>query len=378
MAIYNGTQKIDMSGVDKVYVGTQLVYQKVTKELDSIRIDYNTWPSSTNPNCFDVFTVPFTSNIKLAAWYQATGSTFSFPGTIIATYTDASEEDVTSQCVYSGYNMNNETGNTGYGMQISYTYNGVTKTVPNYTFAGKTYYPAYILVKKVASSLAINGYNTTLYKNDAFNFGGTAITTFTDGTTLDVTSNANTTYTGYDMSTAGTYIVNVNYQTKATWGLTSQQKITASVNQTYQLTVSEWKTVWSGNVTRTRDASGIAVTTDVADLSSQGYSGNKTFRITCSVNSVGSNNYYAQNGTSIPSWISPFTTTINTSNPDSITLTTVGSVRGGTSATAYYYVNLQWQYSTFKFQLYDGKSIFGTPTGASASMTVTKIEEYIP
>lgn len=28
MAIYNGTQKIDVSGVDKVYVGTQLVYQK--------------------------------------------------------------------------------------------------------------------------------------------------------------------------------------------------------------------------------------------------------------------------------------------------------------------------------------------------------------
>ena len=28
MAIYIGTQKIDVSGVDKVYVGTQLVYQK--------------------------------------------------------------------------------------------------------------------------------------------------------------------------------------------------------------------------------------------------------------------------------------------------------------------------------------------------------------
>ena len=28
MAIYNGTQKINMSGIDKVYVGSQLVYQK--------------------------------------------------------------------------------------------------------------------------------------------------------------------------------------------------------------------------------------------------------------------------------------------------------------------------------------------------------------
>ena len=28
MAIYNGTQKINVSGVDKIYVGTQLVYQK--------------------------------------------------------------------------------------------------------------------------------------------------------------------------------------------------------------------------------------------------------------------------------------------------------------------------------------------------------------
>lgn len=32
MAIYNGTQKIDMSGVAKVYVGTQLVYQKAPQK----------------------------------------------------------------------------------------------------------------------------------------------------------------------------------------------------------------------------------------------------------------------------------------------------------------------------------------------------------
>lgn len=375
MAIYNGTQKIDMSGVDKVYVGTQLVYQKITKQVTGIAVDYDNWPTGN-----EYFSpVTFLSIAKTCAWYQPTGSTFNYPGRIIATYDDGSTEDVTSQCTYGQYNMNQETGNTGYGLMAWYTYNGTTVQLPTTTVLGSTVYSAYVLVKKVASSLAISGYNTIAYKNDAFNFGGTATVTYTDGTTADVTSNANTTYSGYNMSTAGTYTVNVNYKTYVQWSLsTGGARETASVSQTYQLTVSEWKTLWSGNITRTRDATGSVVTTDIVDLSSQGYSGNKTFRITCSATSVGSYNYYTQNGSQVSSWTSPFTTTINTSNPGSATTNVVGLVRGGSSANAYWYVNLHWQYSTFKFQFQDGKSIFGTPSNSSASMTVTKIEEYIP
>jgi hypothetical protein len=39
MPIYNGNQKIDMSGIEKVYVGTTLVYQKQASE---VTITYST------------------------------------------------------------------------------------------------------------------------------------------------------------------------------------------------------------------------------------------------------------------------------------------------------------------------------------------------
>ena len=373
MAIYNGTQKIDVSGVDKVYVGTQLVYQKVTKQLDSIRLDYNSWPSSTNPNCFETRVY---AGVTLAAWYQPTGSTFSFPGKIIATYSDLSEEDVTSQCVYSGYNMSSETGNGGYGIQISYTYNGVTKTVPNYvTFVG-TYYPVYMLVKKVAGNLAISGYNTTLYKNDAYTFGGSAIATFTDGTTLDVTSNANTTYSGYNMSIAGTYTVDVNYKTYATWSLGQQTKTTASIDRTYQLTVSEWKTLWSGTASMTQTTT-TAQTSTVYDASSLSLSGDKTFRITASGNASGAYTYYydAMNSTVLNELNGTYSGTI-TIDTSTTTTPNLLQVRGGNSSTNYYSVVIRWNNGNSRFELYGNRLIFGTPTG-SASMTVTKIEEYI-
>lgn len=42
MPIYNGTQKIKMSGIDKIYVGTTLVYQGGAPVLVSIALSGQT------------------------------------------------------------------------------------------------------------------------------------------------------------------------------------------------------------------------------------------------------------------------------------------------------------------------------------------------
>lgn len=373
MAIYNGTQKVDISGVDKVYVGTQLVYQKVNKQVVSIRV--GSWPNDTDDRCFNPVTIGSTS---CYGWYQGIGTTFSFPGTIIATYDDASEEDVTNQCTFSGYNMNSETGDLGQGVTVSYTYRGTTVQISNFTFFGQTYYYIYVEVKKIADYITLGGYNTLLYKNDSFVYGGQVTATYKDGTAAVVTSPLE--FTGYNMSVAGNYTVNVNYQTKAKWNMgVPQTKTTASVDSTYQLKVSEWIEIWSGSITRTRNASGTAVSTDiVSPSSSQLLAGNNTFRITYSMAGVGSTVSYQENGSTVSTYHSPLSTTINTLNPDSQTTYTIAYVRGGTSSNAYYQVQLRWDYNNLKFYLYDNKSILGSPTDSSATMTVTKIERYIP
>lgn len=100
MAIYNGTQKVSMSGIDKVYVGTQLVYQNTPPVLESITLSGQT-----------------TSRNR--------GQSFVFGGTVTAHYSNSSTANVTSQTTFSGYNMN--TAGT-YTVTAKYTENGVTKT----------------------------------------------------------------------------------------------------------------------------------------------------------------------------------------------------------------------------------------------------------
>ena len=53
------------------------------------------------------------------------GDTFSFGGTVTATYSNSSQSDVTESATFSGYNMS-QTGNQT--VTVSYTYQGTTKT----------------------------------------------------------------------------------------------------------------------------------------------------------------------------------------------------------------------------------------------------------
>lgn len=65
------------------------------------------------------------------------GATFSFGGTVTATYNDGSTANVTSSTTFSGYNMNNVGTQT---VTASYTYRSVTKTATyNITVSYATY-----------------------------------------------------------------------------------------------------------------------------------------------------------------------------------------------------------------------------------------------
>lgn len=63
--------------------------------------------------------------------------------------------------------------------------------------------------KEAVVSIAISGYTTTFPLNGTFSFGGTAIATYTDGSTKNVTNDC--TFTGYNMSQGGHQYVNVHY-----------------------------------------------------------------------------------------------------------------------------------------------------------------------
>ncbi len=99
MAIYNGTQKVKMSGIAKVYVGNTLVYQNAPV-LTSITLSGQT--TSLNR-----------------------GSAFSFGGTVTAHYDNGTTADVTANTTFSGYNMSS-TGQ--YTVTASYTENNITQT----------------------------------------------------------------------------------------------------------------------------------------------------------------------------------------------------------------------------------------------------------
>ena len=82
----------------------------------------------------------------------------------------------------------------------------------------------------------MSGQKTSIDRKQAFDFGGTVTANFDNGTTEDVTSS--TTFSGYDMSDAGTYDVVASY---------TSGEVTKSA--TYSLTVNKiWETIWSGTL----------------------------------------------------------------------------------------------------------------------------------
>ena len=92
-------------------------------------------------------------------------------------------------------------------------------------------------------SIELSGQKTSIDRKGAFDFGGTVTATFDNGTTEDVTSS--TTFSGYDMSVAGTYDVVASY---------TSGEVTKSA--TYSLTVNKiWESIWNETAQFDVDAS---------------------------------------------------------------------------------------------------------------------------
>lgn len=88
---------------------------------------------------------------------------------------------------------------------------------------------------KVLTSITLANYTTSLNRNAAFSFGGTVTAHYSDSSTADVT--ADTTFSGYDMSTSGTYTVTASYTEDST-----------TVTATYSLTVNPiWTTTYNNS-----------------------------------------------------------------------------------------------------------------------------------
>lgn len=164
MAIYNGTQKINMSGIDKVYVGNTLVYQKLqAKVLTSITLSGQT-------TSFNV------------------GDTFSFGGTVTAHYSDNTTANVTANTTFSGYNMS--TGGTQ-TVTATYTEDGVTATA---TYDISVKYSTYTLKYFYNGSGNGEGRIRIRYHNanGSWVWGGTTTKTNYQSNTITVTAAKNT------------------------------------------------------------------------------------------------------------------------------------------------------------------------------------------
>ncbi len=97
---------------------------------------------------------------------------------------------------------------------------------------------------KVLQSIVLSGQTTSLNRGSTFSFGGTVTAHYSDNSTADVT--ANTTFSGYNMATAGTYTVTASYTENST-----------TATATYKLTVNKaYSTIWSGSAWGKRATSG--------------------------------------------------------------------------------------------------------------------------
>ena len=119
------------------------------------------------------------------------------------------------------------------------TYTSGQTSIELYKKAGQT-------TTKTLSSIAVSGQTTTFDVGDTFSFGGTVTATYSDNSTADVTSS--TTFSGYNMSTAGTQEVTASY---TEGDITKTAKYNITVNQQQQPT---------GNVPMTANGDFIKIT----------------------------------------------------------------------------------------------------------------------
>ena len=182
MPIFNGNIKVKLSGIKDAYFGTVKIYASAVPVTITYSTEHGTAPASKVVNSGYVLTeedLPALtdSGYKFLGWDASAGTVVTSDMTITAAWS-----------------------------------------------------------ARELVSIALSNQITSIDRKEAFDFGGTVTATFDNGTTEDVTSS--TTFSGYDMSVAGTYDVVASY---------TSGEVTKSA--TYSLTVNKiWETIWSGTM----------------------------------------------------------------------------------------------------------------------------------
>ena len=175
------------------------------------------------------------------------GDTFSFGGTVTATYSDSSTANVTSSATYSGYNMNALGNQT---VTVSYTYKGVEKT-ESYSIT---------INQGSLSSITVSGMTTSYMKNTGFSFDGTCTATFANGYQKVVNP---TSVSNPDMSTSGQKTVTVSYTYNGNTVSTSYTITVNAYRTVMEASTLEGQITWptSATATITGDVTGLSVAT---------------------------------------------------------------------------------------------------------------------
>jgi hypothetical protein len=223
---------------------------------------------------------------------------------------------------------------------------------------------------KTLSSIAISGYTTSLARGSSFSFGGTVTATYSDGSTANVTSSS--TFSGYNMNTAGTYTVTVSYTYE---GVTK--------TKTYSLTVTKaWTAIYSGTYTKTLNSSSGRPTENIK--TGVNLNTSNTLRISCQITTT------IYNPQSTIKWYTNGTATTTSSTsatPVNVTNKEFVLTKGSSSYQDILYWSCNRKNYNDKIELYiqygtsnNGNirlNVVSNSLGSyTATVKVTKIEQY--
>lgn len=219
---------------------------------------------------------------------------------------------------------------------------------------------------KVLSSITLSGQTTSLNRGASFSFGGTVTAHYSDSTTADVTSS--TTFSGYNMSVAGTYTVTASY---------TEDGVTKTA--TYQLTVNKvWTTLWSGSKTikATYNVSGTS-NNFASSANNTGYRPQLRLTFTLTNTTSSGTKYYYKNSndwsTGAPA--SPYTITV--ANTNNLKILGCANQRWDWDITCiskvYLIITRNSTNNNIQFSLQGGVQNGGEGT---AQLKLTKIEQY--
>ena len=222
---------------------------------DSIEVYLTTKTLSS----ISVSTAPTKTTYTAGEYFDPTGLV------ITRNYTNPTSSDTYTYANHTSeftFNPNTSTALTTSNTSVTITYGGKSTTQAITVNAAA----------KTLSSISVSGQTTSFTVGDTFSFGGTVTATFSDSSTANVTSSS--TFSGYNMNTAGTQTVTVSYTysgtTKTTTYTITVTSSGGSQTESYsQRIVSKSDSTYfvTGSIYPTGDASSGTATCNAFDVS---------------------------------------------------------------------------------------------------------------